>query len=173
MTGRRSRPRTDASEEVRWSSSAAHPLRIKILWRFVADSDAPLSPKSLADAIAEPLVDVSYHVRQLLTDRLIRRVKRVARRGAFETYYVLEDPDRTAALLWGRSASLLRLPGGDAFAQSDATMLVDLAGLAEVRALTDRYLTALSEVAYHVRERADGEAPVWRVAILLGGDDAA
>ena len=62
----------------------AHPLRIRIL--NVLD-DRVASPSEIADELATPLSNTSYHVRQLAALGLVRLVNRTARRGAIEHYY--------------------------------------------------------------------------------------
>jgi DNA-binding transcriptional ArsR family regulator len=62
----------------------SHPLRVQIL--ALLDGRVR-SPKELADELAEPLGNVSYHVRTLAGLGLIKLVKKVPRRGAIEHYY--------------------------------------------------------------------------------------
>ncbi len=177
---------TDASPDASWFAAVAHPLRIRILRRFLAGQNVVLTPRVLADDLGVVLEVVSYHVRALHEQRVLRLVKRVRARSTFSHHYRLSDPDRVAARLWGLSATLLRVPDADAVQRSDATVLVDASGLAQVRALTDRYLVEVAEIGRRSRARfaveaaarepsqlgarvADGWA--YRVAILFGVDD--
>lgn len=64
-----------------------HPTRLLILDYMTADDAVVLSPKELAELTGEPLGNVSYHVRQLLSARALRLVKTIPRRGAIEHHY--------------------------------------------------------------------------------------
>jgi DNA-binding transcriptional ArsR family regulator len=66
----------------------AHPLRAQILERL---EDHTASPTELADELAAPLGNVSYHVRILADAGLIELARTTRRRGATEHHY------RTAA----------------------------------------------------------------------------
>lgn len=176
---------TDASPDASWFAVVAHPLRIRILCRFLAGTNVVLTPKVLADDLGAALGVVSYHMRALHEHRVLRLVKREQVRGAFSHRYRLSDPDRVAERLWGLTARLLRVPDADAIQRSDATVVVDASGLAQIRAATDRYLVEVAEIGRRARARfavaaarepsqlearaADGWA--YRVAILFGVDD--
>jgi DNA-binding transcriptional ArsR family regulator len=62
-----------------------HPLRRRIL-RAMADR-TPISPRELADALEEPLSSVSYHVRVLAENGVVKEVRRRQVRGATQHFY--------------------------------------------------------------------------------------
>ena len=62
----------------------AHPLRHRILSRL---NERVASPKELADEFAEPLGNVSYHMRILAELGCVELVRTEQRRGALEHYY--------------------------------------------------------------------------------------
>lgn len=81
-----------------WQSIARatlHPTQVALL-QAIAASDKARSPNELAAEIQEPLGNVSYHVRQLRTKRLVRLVRTTQRRGALEHYYKLAEEAATA-----------------------------------------------------------------------------
>ena len=67
--------------------AALHPLRLRILDWAAADPDGRFSPSQLASEFGEPLGNVSYHVRQLHDQGLLRTAGTRPRRGAVEHYY--------------------------------------------------------------------------------------
>jgi DNA-binding transcriptional ArsR family regulator len=66
-------------------ASLKHPLRRRIL-RAMA-SRTPISPRELADALDEPLSSVSYHVRVLAENGVVKEVRRRQVRGATQHFY--------------------------------------------------------------------------------------
>jgi DNA-binding transcriptional ArsR family regulator len=62
-----------------------HPLRRRIL-RAMANR-IPISPRELADALDEPLSGVSYHVRVLAENGVVKEVRRKQVRGATQHFY--------------------------------------------------------------------------------------
>jgi DNA-binding transcriptional ArsR family regulator len=62
----------------------SHPLRTRILQLL---SDRVASPNEMAQALGEPLGNVSYHVRILLEHECIELVRTRPRRGALEHFY--------------------------------------------------------------------------------------
>jgi DNA-binding transcriptional ArsR family regulator len=62
-----------------------HPLRRRIL-RVMADRK-PISPRELAGALEEPLSTVSYHVRVLAENGVVKEVRRQQVRGATQHFY--------------------------------------------------------------------------------------
>lgn len=71
-------------------TAMGHPLRLDCL-RRIANAPAPrgLSPRELSDITMAPLGNVSYHVRTLNEQKVIKLSKKVPRRGAIEHYYVV------------------------------------------------------------------------------------
>ena len=67
-----------------------HPLQIAIL-ELLKGSDAPRSPKDLADELDRDLGVVSYHVRTLREAKLIKQKSKRQVRGAVQTFYVAGD----------------------------------------------------------------------------------
>lgn len=71
-------------------TAMGHPLRLDCLRRIAAASGGRgMSPRELADAINAPLGNVSYHVRTLNEQKVIKLSKKIPRRGAIEHYYVV------------------------------------------------------------------------------------
>lgn len=73
-----------ATEEHKVSYSVNHPVRldvVSILFERVA------SPNEMADQLRVALGNVSFHVTELVKDRVIELVKTEQRRGAIEHYY--------------------------------------------------------------------------------------
>lgn len=65
-----------------------HVLQLRILERAAAAPNARFSPIELATEFGEPLGNVSYHVRVLLTRRrLLQRAGSTPRRGAVQHHY--------------------------------------------------------------------------------------
>lgn len=64
------------------AGALAHPLRLEILRRSIK----PVSPKQLADALGEPLGNVSYHSRVLIDAGLLETVRTVQVRGALQRF---------------------------------------------------------------------------------------
>jgi len=62
----------------------AHPLRFRILEQLAA---GPASPSAIAEALGEPLGNVSYHVKILLQYEAIELVETRPVRGALEHFY--------------------------------------------------------------------------------------
>jgi DNA-binding transcriptional ArsR family regulator len=78
------------SGQVNWERAARatmHPLALAIL---DIQSDGKIrSPKDLAACVNQPLQNVSYHVRTLLSAGLLERAGRKQVRGAIQSFYVL------------------------------------------------------------------------------------
>ena len=64
-------------------TALAHPLRLEILRRLTE----PASPTQLAEELAQPLGNVSYHVRILAKAGLLELDRTEARRGALMHVY--------------------------------------------------------------------------------------
>lgn len=86
----------------------SHPLRVRILNEI---GDGVMSPNGLANALGEPLGNVSYHVKTLVEGNALVLVKTEPRRGAVEHFYkvVGSSPaddtlalDEIAKLIYGR-----------------------------------------------------------------------
>jgi DNA-binding transcriptional ArsR family regulator len=70
--------------DAKLAKALAHPLRAQILERLERHT---ASPSELADELAAPLGNVSYHVRILADAGLIELVRTTRRRGATEHHY--------------------------------------------------------------------------------------
>ena len=64
-----------------------HPLRRQILRSMAAADEQPLSPRELSSLLAEPLSNVSYHVRVLVDCEAIRLVNTEPVRGSMQHFY--------------------------------------------------------------------------------------
>jgi DNA-binding transcriptional ArsR family regulator len=76
-----------------------HELRRRIL-RKMFEEEAPISPRQLADALHEPLSNVSYHVRVLVDCDAVTLVGREPVRGSMQHFYspAIEQPWALAVL---------------------------------------------------------------------------
>ena len=74
------RKHTDITDP-RVIKALAHPLRVHILGLL---EERTLSPSEIAEEIGSPLVNVSYHVRQLAQLGLLKLVRMTQRRAANE-----------------------------------------------------------------------------------------
>lgn len=84
----------------RVSKALAHPLRVRILEQM---GEGEASPNGLAQALDEPLGNISYHVKALLEFGAVELTKTEPRRGAVEHFYrrtgsVLPTADANTAL---------------------------------------------------------------------------
>jgi DNA-binding transcriptional ArsR family regulator len=70
--------------DARLAKALAHPLRVRLL---AALNEGVASPNELSEQVEEPLQNVSYHVRVLLSLGCIELVRTAQRRGAIEHYY--------------------------------------------------------------------------------------
>ena len=81
--------------DARLAKALAHPLRVRLL---AALNEGVASPNQLAEQVDEPLQNVSYHVRVLLSLGCIELVRTAQRRGAIEHFYrALAKPSFTDA----------------------------------------------------------------------------
>jgi DNA-binding transcriptional ArsR family regulator len=81
--------------DARLAKALAHPLRVRLL---AALNEGVASPNQLAEQVDEPLQNVSYHVRVLLSLGCIELVRTAQRRGAIEHFYrALTRPSFTDA----------------------------------------------------------------------------
>ncbi len=80
----KSKKPTRLPTEAEAAKALAHPVRAAIL-NLLGQKTA--SPKDLAIELEEPLGNVSYHVRELLSLNCIVLVDTAPRRGAIEHYY--------------------------------------------------------------------------------------
>lgn len=83
----------------------AHPLRVRIL-AILEDREA--SPSELADELAAPLGNVSYHVRILGNLNLIKLVRKKPRRGAIEHYYRARGRVRVTDDAWRQVPEIVK-----------------------------------------------------------------
>jgi DNA-binding transcriptional ArsR family regulator len=167
------------------AAALAHPTRVGVMSHLVA---GPASPRQLAEAIEEPLNNVTYHVKQLRDlgcieldhterragGRVIERFYRARQRAYFDddAWEVL-NPSERLGLIW----SILRLMSKDistAMAQgtffddynaslSRSPMTVDAEGWDEIEEIVERATRELFEVEDRVAERvkeSGEEAPI-------------
>lgn len=71
----------------RFAVAMAHPVPVAIMRMLEVEPE--LSPKDMAQRLDLPLGSVSYHVRKLHDEQLIKQVRVEPRRGALEHYYSL------------------------------------------------------------------------------------
>jgi DNA-binding transcriptional ArsR family regulator len=86
----------------RLAKALSHRLRVQILQRLTEHGAA--SPSELADALEEPLGNVSYHVRVLRELDCLQLVRTEPRRGALEHFY------RATVSPWLSDEQFARLP---------------------------------------------------------------
>jgi len=160
-----------------WTAALGHPYRLTILRYFLAAGTA--TPSEIAEAHGLPLGTTSYHVRFLGKRGIVRLAGRTQRRGASVHHYQLADRARVVSVLWGVRAELLVTDIERDHGRGDATVTLDAAGLAELRAVTADYLSRLGELGLQTRERpprrdesertGHGDQ-LTRVAVLLATD---
>lgn len=75
----------DRPDEEQLLVALGHPLRRRIL-RAMADGK-PTSPRDLSDTLAEPLSNVSYHVRALVQSNAVTLVGTKPARGSIQHFY--------------------------------------------------------------------------------------
>lgn len=75
----------------------SHPLRYRIMRYLWSEVDGGVaSPTAMAEEFAEPLGNVSYHVKTLLGLGMIDLFETKPRRGALEHFYELSDAGKAA-----------------------------------------------------------------------------
>ncbi|HET7444942.1 MAG TPA: winged helix-turn-helix domain-containing protein [Solirubrobacterales bacterium] len=88
----------EAAETIsRIAEAIGHPLRVQILQELVK---RPASAKIISESLEVPLGNVSYHLKQVLDDKLevVTKVKERPIRGALETFYEI-DADALVAIM--------------------------------------------------------------------------
>jgi DNA-binding transcriptional ArsR family regulator len=150
----------------RLAKALSHRLRVQILQRL--DEAGEASPKELAEALGEPVGNVSYHVRILRELDCVELVRTEPRRGAIAHFYRATvrpwlDEEQWAALPAGfrremlsrtlseiveHAATASREGGFDGpEGHVSRTMLaVDEEGLTEIIALLDETLAAVRSI---------------------------
>jgi DNA-binding transcriptional ArsR family regulator len=91
--------------DVRVVKALAHPLRVRILSLL---DEGELSPTELADKLAVPIGNVSYHVRQLANLGLIRLTRETPRRGAVEHHYTAAARPLITDKAWREAPEIVR-----------------------------------------------------------------
>ena len=151
----------------RLAKALSHRLRVQILQRL--DEDGEASPKELAQALGEPVGNISYHVRILRDLDCVELVRTEPRRGALAHFYRATVRARLDAQQWAgltagfrrdrlsralaeiveRAATAGREGGFDGLEAhaSRAMLAVDEEGLTEIIALLDETLEALRRIA--------------------------
>lgn len=169
----------------------AHPLRAQILGAL---EGRRASPRELADELGAPLGNVSYHVRVLRDLKLIRLVKKTARRGAVEHHYEAmaaaqiggevwaEVPPVAKQALLGAALSeigqgVLAAASGGGFDRPGALpsrtrLVLDERGWVELAAELARTIERAEQIASQSRKRLarsghDGELRAALVAMLF------
>jgi DNA-binding transcriptional ArsR family regulator len=151
----------------RLAKALSHRLRVQILQRLEEGGEA--SPKELAQALGEPVGNVSYHVRILLELDCVALVRTEPSRGALAHFYRatvsarLDDEQwaglpaafrrealsRTLSEIVERAATASREGGfdGPEAHVSRVVFTVDPKGLAQITALLDETLEAVRRIA--------------------------
>lgn len=75
----------DRPNEENLLTALGHPLRRSIL-RTMADGK-PVSPRELSETLAQPLSNVSYHVRVLVQSEAVTLVSTKPARGSIQHFY--------------------------------------------------------------------------------------
>lgn len=158
------------------AAALAHPTRVAVMGVLV---EGPASPRQLAEAIDEPLNNVTYHVKQLRDlscieldrverragGRVLERFYRTSQRAYFDddAWAVLDDHERLG-VLW----SIIRMMSKDitdamtagTFFGDDydihltrSPMIVDEEGWEEIAALLNQSTKELFEITQRVEER--------------------
>ena len=161
----------------RLAKAFSHPLRVRILQRL--NESGAGSPNALAQALGEPLGNVSYHVRVLRELNCVELIRTEPRRGALEHFYRatarpwLDDEQwaglpagfrrktlsRTLSSILEQASTAGREGGFDGPEAHVSRVLfaVDAEGLREITALLDATLEAVRRIAAEsARRRAEG-----------------
>jgi DNA-binding transcriptional ArsR family regulator len=161
----------------RLAKALSHRLRVQILQRLEEAGEA--SPKELAEALGEPVGNVSYHVRILRELGCVELVRTEPRRGALAHFYRasvspwLDDEqwarlpagfrretlNRTLSEIVEQLATASREGGfdGPEAHVSRVVFTVDSEGLTQITALLDETLEAVRRIAAEgARGRAKG-----------------
>jgi DNA-binding transcriptional ArsR family regulator len=95
---RPSDPLGDSETDALLITAFDHPLRRRILWSMIGESE--ISPADLSQRLSTPLSNVSYHVRVLAACRAIALVSTKPARGSMQHFYRLSiQADWARALL--------------------------------------------------------------------------
>jgi DNA-binding transcriptional ArsR family regulator len=175
--------------DARLAKALAHPLRVRLL---AALNKEVASPNQLAEQVEEPLQNVSYHVRVLLSLGCIELVRTAQRRGAIEHFYravvrpFFSDDDweqlPTSArhsvsdavlqLVWGDAGRALRAGTFDSRANRHLTctpLELDETGWEQLGALIEelarRALDIQAESAK--RQEESGDESFWTRLVLM------
>jgi DNA-binding transcriptional ArsR family regulator len=158
------------------AAALAHPTRVSVMGALI---EGPASPRQLAEAIEEPLNNVTYHVKQLRDlgcieldrverragGRVLERFYRTTQRAYFDddSWQVLNDNERLA-VLWSIVRMMSKditdaMTAGTFFGQdydihlTRSPMTVDEEGWEEIAALLNRSTKELFEITERVEER--------------------
>jgi len=172
----------------RLAKALSHRLRVQILQRLEAGE---ASPKALAEALGEPVGNVSYHVRILRELDCVELVRTEPRRGALAHFYRATvrpwlDDEQWAGLpagfrreMLGRALSEIveqaaaagREGGFDGPEShvSRAILALDEQGLTEIIALLDGTLEAVRNIAAESARRREkgGRQPARMIATAV------
>lgn len=165
------------SVDERLAKAFSHSLRVRILQRLNKSGEG--SPNELAQALGEPLGNVSYHVRILRELNCVKLIRTEPRRGALEHFYRatarpwLDDEQwaglpagfrgktlsRTLSEIIEQASTASREGGfdGPETHVSRVLLAVDAEGLTDITALLDETLEAVRRIAAEsARRRAKG-----------------
>lgn len=87
----------ESGVDQRLIKALGHPLRQRLLQAL---NERTASPSELADALGEPLGNVSYHVKILLDCEAIELVRTAPVRGALEHFYQATSPTQLSGDNW-------------------------------------------------------------------------
>lgn len=160
------------------AAALAHPTRVSVMGALV---EGPASPRQLAEAIDEPLNNVTYHVKQLRDlgcieldrverragGRVLERFYRSTQRAYFDddAWEVLNDNERLA-VLWSIVRAMSKditdaMTAGTFFGDAydihltRSPMTVDEEGWEEIAALLNRSTKELFDITERVEQRHD------------------
>jgi DNA-binding transcriptional ArsR family regulator len=167
--------------DARLAKALAHPLRVRLL---AALNDGVASPNQLAEQVDEPLQNVSYHVRVLLSLGCIELVRTAQRRGAIEHFYRALTRPFFSESDWQQLPTSARHSISDAVLRTvwdDTARALD-AGTFDTRddrhltrtplALDEQGWTELNEIMGEVQERAEAIQAESADRLAKTGDDS-
>lgn len=175
--------------DARLAKALAHPLRVRLL---AALNEGVASPNELSEQVDEPLQNVSYHVRVLLSLGCIELVRTAQRRGAIEHFYravmrpFFSDSDwqqlPTSArhsisdmvlqMIWDDAARALKdgtFDDRDDRHLSRTPLMIDEAGWDELRGLLKELQERATEIQAESAERLEqsGDDGLWTRLVLM------
>lgn len=135
-------------DDPRLVKALAHPIRMKILNML---DERTATPKELAEALALPLENVSYHVRTLKDFGFIKLERTRQVRGAVEHHYKLAARPRVGSKLWSEVPRVVQ----EALTDATLNVIVETIGHAALEgrfdsgeAIAVRHSVVLDEDSY-------------------------